>query len=92
MHRTSFGSMPCPIARGLERVGDLLYLWVSDDGDGFDLDSPQLNRHGLAGMKHRTQMFEGHFEVRSAPGQGTRIDARMPLRRPAPSVDHQPVA
>lgn len=77
---------------GLERVGDLLHLWVSDDGDGFDLDSPQLNRHGLAGMKHRTQMFEGHFEVRSAPGQGTRIDARMPLRRPAPSVDHQPVA
>jgi protein-histidine pros-kinase len=62
---------------------------VSDDGDGFDPDSPQLNRHGLAGMKHRAQMFEGRF-ASSAPGAGTRIDARMPLRQA--SADHQPVA
>ena len=59
-------------------------------GDGFDPDSPQLSRHGLAGMKHRAQMFAGRFDVRSAPGAGTRIDARMPLR-PA-SADHQAVA
>ncbi len=77
---------------GLALVDNMLHLWVGDDGVGFDPDSPQLSRHGLAGMQHRTQMFEGHFEVRSAPGQGTRIDARMPLRRPAASGDHQPVA
>jgi protein-histidine pros-kinase len=77
---------------GLALVDNMLHLWVGDDGVGFDPDSPQLSRHGLAGMQHRTQMFEGHFAVRSAPGQGTRIDARMPLRHPAASGDHQPVA
>lgn len=74
---------------GLTLEGHDIHLWVSDDGDGFDPDSPQLSRHGLAGMKHRTQMFSGRFDVGSAPGRGTRIDARMPLR-PA-SADHQPV-
>ena len=77
---------------GLALVDNMLHLWVGDDGVGFDPDSPQLSRHGLAGMQHRTQMFEGHFAVRSAPGQGTRIDARMPLQHPAASGDHQPVA
>lgn len=74
---------------GLTLEGRDIHLWVSDDGDGFDPDSPQLSRHGLAGMKHRTQMFEGRFDVSSAPGQGTRIDARMPLRQA--STEHQPV-
>ncbi len=75
---------------GLKLEGQDIHLWVGDDGDGFDPDSPQLSRHGLAGMKHRAQMFAGRFDVRSAPGAGTRIDARMPLR-PA-SADHQAVA
>ncbi len=75
---------------GLRLESGDIHLWVSDDGDGFDPDSPQLNRHGLAGMKHRAQMFEGRFGVSSAPGRGTRIDARMPLRQA--SADHQPVA
>ena len=74
----------------LEELLRALVLRIADDGVGFDPDSPQLSRHGLAGMQHRTQMFEGHFAVRSAPGQGTRIDARMPLRQA--SADHQPVA
>lgn len=79
---------------GLEVTGPDIHLWIADDGKGFDPASPRLNRHGLAGMKHRVQMFEGEFAVTSAPGEGTRIDARMPLRDAllADSVDDQAVA
>lgn len=75
---------------GLKLVGDEVQLWVRDDGEGFDTTNAQISRHGLAGMKHRAQMFSGRFEVTSAPGQGTRIDARMPLR--PLSAHHQPMA
>ena len=71
---------------GLAVDAGVVRLWVKDDGVGFDPDNPQLNRHGLAGMKHRVQMFEGRFTVTSAPGAGTRIDATMPLRPAAPSA------
>lgn len=67
-------------------------LWVVDDGKGFDLANPRLNRHGLAGMKHRAQMFEGVFAVRSSPGAGTRIEATMPLQTAQPSIDDQAIA
>lgn len=69
---------------GLEVTDGDIHLWIEDDGNGFDPVSPMLNRHGLAGMKHRVQMFEGDFALVSAPGQGTRIDARMPLREGPP--------
>lgn len=54
-------------------------LVVADDGVGFDPESTWLNRHGLAGMKHRVQMFNGQFSVVAAPGRGTRIEVRLPL-------------
>lgn len=54
-------------------------LLVADDGKGFDPESTSLNRHGLAGMKHRVQMFDGQFLIKAAPGCGTRIEARLPV-------------
>lgn len=83
------------LSLGLEVVDGEIHLWIADDGSGFDTASPKLNRHGLAGMKHRVQMFEGQFSLVSTPGEGTRIDARMPLRHAPPppeSVDHEPMA
>ena len=64
---------------GLSLEEGELQLWIRDDGAGFDPESPMLNRHGLAGMKHRVQMFGGSLEVTSRPGQGCCIEARMPL-------------
>lgn len=64
---------------GLRLEDGELQLWIRDDGAGFDPESPMLNRHGLAGMKHRVQMFGGSLEVTSRPGKGCCIEARMPL-------------
>ena len=56
-------------------------LTIEDDGVGFDPDREAggCTGHGIAGMRHRTQMFNGKLQVRSAKGQGTRIEARMPV-------------
>ncbi|MDA8072788.1 MAG: sensor histidine kinase, partial [Actinomycetota bacterium] len=57
---------------------------VVDDGRGFspeNLDEPEPApvHLGLLGMRERAHMLEGQLEVRSAPGEGTVIDASIPL-------------
>jgi signal transduction histidine kinase len=51
---------------------------IADDGNGFDAASPTAGR-GLTGMRERIELLGGEIEVESAPGDGTRIDARIPL-------------
>ncbi len=57
-----------------------IHLSIEDDGVGFDLHAGCRTGHGIAGMRHRTQMFKGRLEVQTAKGQGTRIEACIPLR------------
>jgi len=54
-------------------------LAVQDNGQGFETDNIEVHGHGIAGMKHRTQMFDGSLELDSAPGKGTRIEVRLPF-------------
>jgi signal transduction histidine kinase len=51
---------------------------VADDGAGFDTSQPQSASHGLFGMAYRVESVGGRLEVRSSPGQGTRIEAFLP--------------
>jgi len=58
---------------------DGVTLTVSDDGVG--IPSEILARptsHGLTGMQQRVAPFGGTFHVRSEPGKGTQITARLP--------------
>ncbi|HSK99786.1 MAG TPA: GAF domain-containing sensor histidine kinase [Rubrobacteraceae bacterium] len=54
-------------------------LAVEDDGAGFDPTGVPSGRHGLLGMRERAAMLGGAFEVESSPGEGTRIEATVPL-------------
>ena len=54
-------------------------LSVEDDGRGFDASSVPGDRHGLVGMRERAQMLGGALEVRSIPGEGTRVEVSVPL-------------
>ncbi len=58
---------------------DGVVVEVADDGDGFDPASVRPGSHGLAGMRFRIRSAGGEFSVDSAPGQGTRVRARLPL-------------
>lgn len=60
---------------------------VKDDGKGFDVSSLRLHTgmpgsdggFGLVGMRERVKLLSGTFEIQSAPGEGTRIQAQIPL-------------
>jgi len=52
---------------------------ITDDGIGFDPETSRLGRHGLTGMRFRVEASGGELTLVSAPGQGTRIVARLPL-------------
>jgi signal transduction histidine kinase len=64
---------------------DDIYLEVIDFGRGFeppDLTGPaateQAQHIGLRGMRDRAQLVGGVFELKSRPGQGTRINVKAP--------------
>jgi PAS domain S-box-containing protein len=58
-----------------------LRLKVQDDGQGFDLRSARKpNSLGLAGVRERAHLLKGTVAVHSQPGQGTTVDAFIPLR------------
>ncbi|HEX7153617.1 MAG TPA: MEDS domain-containing protein [Thermoanaerobaculia bacterium] len=69
----------------LHRASDAVELIVRDDGLGFDLDaaSDRAVRGaslGLIGMQERVSFAAGALAIRTAPGRGTEVCARFPLR------------
>jgi signal transduction histidine kinase len=71
-----------------ERDGWLTFE-VRDDGRGFD---PSNTRYGtgLQGIADRIAALEGWFEVRSRPGEGTVVSARIPVASTAVVPGMQP--
>ena len=52
---------------------------VHDDGRGFDAALRQGTTHGLMGMRYRVESEGGQLQVHSAPGEGTTLEAWLPL-------------
>ena len=66
------------VSVGLEQGA--LVLWVRDDGRGFSPSAPrQPHSLGLMGLRERVQLLKGSVAIDSAPGQGTRVEVRIPL-------------
>jgi len=55
-----------------------LVACVRDDGLGFDIESIELTSHGLTGLKQKAHLLAGELTIDSSPGQGTKIELRMP--------------
>ena len=55
-------------------------LTVQDSGVGFDPQEATRRRGlGLTSMKERLKLVDGELSIRSEPGRGTTIHARLPL-------------
>jgi len=67
----------------LRGTSDGIELVVSDNGKGFE-EEEAFSRHGLGliSMRERMQMVRGVFSVKTRPGIGTMISARVPLHKP----------
>jgi len=57
----------------------LVTLTVEDDGRGFDLEDVSSSRFGLVGLNERVKLLNGRFHIESTPGQGTLVEAELPL-------------
>ena len=64
-----------------EQNGSIEVL-IEDDGVGFDPEASDRG-FGLVGMRERVSMVGGVMEIRSSPGQGVTVEARLPTR-PSP--------
>ncbi|HEV2354632.1 MAG TPA: sensor histidine kinase, partial [Puia sp.] len=57
-----------------------LVLAIADNGKGFDPGTAKKKKTlGLLGMKERTLMMNGSYEIRSRPGEGTTLRFSVPL-------------
>lgn len=57
-----------------------LVLQIADNGKGFDVEkSASRKTLGLLGMKERTLMIGGKYEIASTPGKGTTVIVTVPL-------------
>ena len=79
-------AQPKRIAIHVSYEDEHVSMVIEDDGAGFDpAHSPGLadGHFGLQGMRERVDRLDGTIEIESAPGRGTRIAVRVPLRTAA---------
>lgn len=66
------------------RRDDMVAIEVCDDGVGFDMpDSYAFRSYGVPGMRERALALGGTFAISSAPGKGTRVEAKIPVDGPS---------
>jgi two-component system, NarL family, sensor histidine kinase UhpB len=69
----------------LWRKPDSVCCSIEDDGTGFDqsaIASGKVRRGlGLMGIEERLQVLGGSCEIHSAPGEGTRLNLKIPLEQ-----------
>ncbi|MBE0543347.1 MAG: sensor histidine kinase [Verrucomicrobia bacterium] len=67
----------------IQKVNGAMCLSIVDNGRGFQVErlshAQKIKRLGLLGMRERVEMINGRFTIESAPGQGTTIQAQIPL-------------
>ena len=79
----------------VEVSGDSLVIVVQDDGPGLDRDASNgangRRGAGLTTMRERAAEIGGECDVRTSPGGGTLVIARLPVDGPASEYDEAPV-
>jgi signal transduction histidine kinase len=63
---------------GLRTDDEAILIEVADDGRGFDPGSARAGI-GLSSMGERVEGLGGKIEVRSRPGEGTKVMVRVPV-------------
>lgn len=58
---------------------DSLQATVADDGNGFDMNQ-KAKGMGFRSMRERISGIRGTIQIQSAPGQGTRVIAQLPIK------------
>lgn len=62
----------------VQEEGDHLWLYITDDGIGFDV-SQKRKGIGITNMQSRVEILNGHFDLSSRPGGGTKLMVDIPV-------------
>jgi signal transduction histidine kinase len=66
-------------------------LFVRDRGQGFDPAAVPADRQGIAqSIRARMARYGGTVVIRSAPGEGTEVELKMPIPAASPSPTAAP--
>lgn len=65
---------------GLALRGEHWLFSIRDNGTGFAQNAGHRSGIGLIGMRERVHILGGSFSIVSAPGEGTTVEAVIPLR------------
>jgi two-component system NarL family sensor kinase len=59
-----------------------ILLELADNGKGFVMDSAEPNKgSGINGIRDRVILLGGEFNISSAPGEGTKLQVKLPLQQ-----------
>ncbi|MBP3038661.1 sensor histidine kinase [Bacillaceae bacterium Marseille-Q3522] len=64
----------------LAEKNNYIYLYIADDGKGFNPQQERVASYGLKTMRERCEEIGGIFNIRSQIGKGTYIDIRIPIK------------
>jgi signal transduction histidine kinase len=68
------------------RDGDEIRLSIVDKGIGFDGESPNAGKClGLISMRERVRLLSGSVNIKSALGEGTRVEVWVPIESRKPT-------
>jgi two-component system sensor histidine kinase UhpB len=62
----------------LNVIENFLYITISDNGIGFD-PATKTNGIGLRNIASRVDVYKGSIKIKSAPGQGCKLNVIIPL-------------
>ena len=65
----------------MHEKNEYVYIFISDNGIGFELNDQKLASYGLQTMKERCEEIGGTFEIKSKQGEGTQIELHIPVRK-----------
>jgi signal transduction histidine kinase len=68
------------VSVSVTETNGVIAVRVRDEGDGFDT-AEQPGGYGLIGMRERVESLGGALAIESAPGAGTTVTVRLPVRR-----------
>jgi PAS domain S-box-containing protein len=71
----------------LRQEGGRVVLEVADNGRGVAATQPRALSLGVVGMRERARHLGGSLNFTSAPGQGTVVQASIPLSRTVPEAE-----
>ncbi len=68
------------VEASLKKIEDEILLHVSDDGRGIPKETlTSASSYGLISMRERALALHGEVSIESRPGQGTKIEVRIPV-------------